>query len=152
MKPQQMYRRIKKYLDEELVFHIDKTIWLNKHGYGYGSFLIHTTKLTSNSAKYNPLDNLSSSQGPMNLRPTKISPRLWLHEISKFPPMVRNHDKGEIKKKIKKEPTFDIFVSFKEILSKSYDFTRQNFIFPSLSRSVDENFRKFLADYVLDSL
>ena len=80
-----MYRRIKKYLDEELVFHIDKTIWLNKHGYGYGSFLIHTTKLTSNSAKYNPLDNLSSSQGPMNLRPTKISPRLWLHEISKFP-------------------------------------------------------------------
>ena len=62
--------------------------------------------------------------------------------------MVRNHDKGEIKKKIKKEPTFDIFVSFKEILSKSYDFTRQNFIFPSLSRSVDENFPKFLADYV----
>ena len=55
------------YRDGELVFYNDKTISLNKHGYGYGSLLIHTTKLTSNSAKYNPMDNLSSSQGPMDL-------------------------------------------------------------------------------------
>ena len=51
-----------------------------------------------------------------------------------------------------KKKTLDIFISFEEILSKSYDLTRQNFIFPSLSRSVDENFRKFLTDDVLDSL